>query len=141
MTCTYSEEANDKLKTKSAVPDVEGHPSACNSQPIKPQLQSDSRYPAWSHLSNATSLAKREHSDPQTNMVTSALSTPEKPATLGNPKVLLRKTDKLLSGKMPRSHSRAEEDSEALVSLSSPWRMICRRPEDTSDQHIRCSSL
>ncbi|KAG9529455.1 hypothetical protein KCU93_g3472, partial [Aureobasidium melanogenum] len=49
------------------------------------------------------------------------LSTPEKPATLDNAKVLLRKADKLLFGKMARSHSQGEEGSETLISPSSPW--------------------
>ncbi|KAG9666702.1 hypothetical protein KCU99_g9624, partial [Aureobasidium melanogenum] len=120
MTCTSSEEANAKLGTNSAVAIAE-YPSASNSQPIGSHSCGGSDSSSWSHQSNTTSSAQHEQSDPQANIVTSALATPEKPATLDNAKVLLRKADKLLSGKMARSHSQGEEGSETLISPSSPW--------------------
>ncbi|KAH0386099.1 hypothetical protein KCU92_g3030, partial [Aureobasidium melanogenum] len=121
MTYTSSEEANAKLGTNSAVAIAEKHPFTSNSQPIESHSCGGSDSSSWSHPSNTTSSAQREQSDPQANIVTSALATPEKPATLDNAKVLLRKADKLLSGKMARSHSQGEEGSETLISPSSLW--------------------
>ncbi|KAG9605780.1 hypothetical protein KCU77_g607, partial [Aureobasidium melanogenum] len=121
MTCTSSEEPNAKLGTNSAVAIAEEHPSTSNSQPIGSHFYGGSDSSSWSHPSNTTSSPQREHSYPQANIVTSALATPEKPATLENAKVLLRKIDKLLSGKMARFHSQGEEGSETLISPSSPW--------------------
>ncbi|KAH0037983.1 hypothetical protein KCU78_g1567, partial [Aureobasidium melanogenum] len=121
MTCTSSEEPNAKLGTNSAVAIAEEHPSASNSQLIGSHLYGGSDSSSWSYPSNTTSSSQRELSDPQANIVISVLSTPEKPATLDNAKILLRKADKLLSGKMARSHSQGEEVSETFISPSSSW--------------------
>ncbi|KAG9570301.1 hypothetical protein KCU71_g568, partial [Aureobasidium melanogenum] len=119
MTCTSSEEANAKLEINSSVAIAEEHPVASNSQPIELHSYGGSDSPSWSYSLSTTAPVQQEQSGPQANIVTSALSTPEKPATLDNAKVLLRKADKLLSGKMAHSHSQGEEGSETLISPSS----------------------
>ncbi|KAH0360235.1 hypothetical protein KCU65_g9533, partial [Aureobasidium melanogenum] len=121
MTCTSFDEANDKHEPKSAVAIFEVHPSASDTQPVESRSRNSSNSPSPPYSSNLASSAQREHSDAQAPIVTSALSTPEKPATLDNAKVLLRKADKLLFGKMPRSNKQSEEDPEVLASPSSPW--------------------
>lgn len=122
MTCTSSEEANAKLETNSAVSIAEEHPSVSDGQLVKSQPHIDSDSPSWSYRSNSASPVQQEQSDPQqAPAVTSALMTPEKPATLDNARVLLRKADKLLSDKMAHSHSQGEEGSKTLISPSSPW--------------------
>ncbi|KAG9663562.1 hypothetical protein KCU64_g1237, partial [Aureobasidium melanogenum] len=127
MACTSFEEANATLGNNSAVAITE-HPSASNSQLVESQPHIGSDSPSWSYRSNSASPVQQEQSgsgsdsDPQqAPAVTSALMTPEKPATLNNAKVLLRKADKLLSGKMAHSHSQGEEGFETLISRSSPW--------------------
>lgn len=127
MACTSFEEANATLGTNSAVAITE-HPSASNSQLVESQPHIGSDSPSWSYRSNSASPVQQEQSgsgsdsDPQqAPAVTSALMTPEKPATLDNAKVLLRKADRLLSGKMAHSHSQGEEGFETLISPSSPW--------------------
>ncbi|KAG9695513.1 hypothetical protein KCU95_g8480, partial [Aureobasidium melanogenum] len=122
MTCTFSEESNDKPEASSAVAFAQRYPAVSNSQSIETQSKSGGDSPPWSRPSNHESSLQRELYDPQqASAAASTVSTPDKTATLDNAKVLLRKADKLLFGKMPRSHDQSEEDPEALLSPSSPW--------------------
>ncbi|KAH0270511.1 hypothetical protein KCU91_g8015, partial [Aureobasidium melanogenum] len=119
MTCTFSEEADDRLETSSAVAIAEKDPAVSNSQPIETQSKSSGNSPPWSRPSSPNSSLQRELYDPQ--QASAAPSTLSTPASLDNAKVLLRKADKLLFSKMPRSHDQSEGDPEARVSPSSPW--------------------
>ncbi|KAH0340623.1 hypothetical protein KCU81_g6802, partial [Aureobasidium melanogenum] len=122
MTCTFSEESNDKPEASSEVAIAQRYPAVSNSQPIETQSKSGGDSPPWSRPSNHDSSLQRELYDPQqASAAASTISTPDKPATLDNAKVLLRKADKLLFGKLSRSHDQSEEDPEALLSPSNPW--------------------
>lgn len=120
ITCTSSGGVIDAPKIDSEVASVDEYHSASNSQPFEPQSQLGGDSQSWSHF-HATSPVQQEQSDHEEPIVTTALMTPEKPATLENAKVLLRKADKLLFGNMTRSHRQAEDESEVLESPSSPW--------------------
>lgn len=121
ITYTSSEGVEDTLKIKSAVASADGYHSASKNQPVVPQSKPGGDSQSWSHPFDATSPFQREQTDPEEPIVTTALITPEKPATLDNAKILLRKADKLLFGNMTRSHDQAEEASQTLISPSNPW--------------------